>query len=93
MFRPRKTIAAMALGALMAGPGAAMAQEKAPDELAREGMSKIISALELLISTIPTYELPEVLPNGDIIIRRRNPETPEEEPGKQGDEGDDPKPI
>lgn len=107
MIRPRTTIAALALGALLAGPAALTAgltaapagaqaaeEEKAPDELAREGMGKIISALELLIATIPTYELPEVLPNGDIIIRRRTSDGGgEPAPRSEEEDGDKPKPI
>ena len=74
---------------------AAQAQDKAPDELAREGIGKIISALEMLMMTIPTYDLPEVMPNGDIIIRRRNPLNDDEAPGRsdEGDRQEVPKPI
>ena len=32
---------------------------------------------EMMMQAIPQYEMPEVLENGDIIIRRRNPEQPE----------------
>lgn len=42
--------------------------------LAIEGMEKILKALDLLIQTIPQYAAPEVLENGDIIIRRLHPE-------------------
>ena len=31
----------------------------------------MLQALELFINTIPQYEEPEVLENGDIIIRRK----------------------
>ncbi len=51
----------------------ALAQStKTPEELATEGLGKIISALELFMTSIPQYELPEVQPNGDILIRRKN---------------------
>jgi hypothetical protein len=42
--------------------------------LAIEGMSQILKALDLLIENIPQYAAPEVLENGDIIIRRLHPE-------------------
>jgi hypothetical protein len=37
--------------------------------------------MELFLGTIPLYEAPEVLPNGDIIIRRAPPrnESPQDE--------------
>lgn len=42
--------------------------------LAIGGIDKILKALDLLIETIPQYAAPEVLENGDIIIRRLHPE-------------------
>ncbi len=65
-------LAAAAIAALAATPAAA--QEKSPEELARDGLGKLLSALELFIDTIPQYETPEILPNGDIIIRRIDPQ-------------------
>lgn len=50
------------------------APQEAPSELAREGLEQMLQALRLLMDSIPQYELPEVLENGDIIIRRKNPE-------------------
>lgn len=52
---------------------AAEAEEEDPKELAREGMERMLRAIELMIEMIPQYEMPEVLENGDIIIRRKNP--------------------
>ena len=48
-------------------------EEEDPKELAREGMERMLRAIELMIEMIPQYELPEVQENGDIIIRRKNP--------------------
>lgn len=63
-----------------------------PRELAEEAQKaameaavKILSALNLMIGSIPMYEAPQVLENGDIIIRRKRsdrqeaptPEAPE----------------
>lgn len=38
-----------------------------------EGVQTILRALETMFKAIPQYELPEVLDNGDIIIRRKKP--------------------
>ncbi len=66
--------AAIAFSLCVAG-APALAQEKSPEELARDGLAKLLSALDLFIGSIPQYETPEILPNGDIIIRRIHPET------------------
>jgi hypothetical protein len=42
--------------------------------------------LRMLIERIPQFSAPEILPNGDIIIRRRNPQTP---PRSDDDDKDD----
>lgn len=54
---------------------------KEAERLADEALSKMMRALDLLIMTVPRYAAPEVLPNGDIIIRRLDPqENDEDEP-------------
>jgi hypothetical protein len=95
--RSKSALAAASLAALLAlslpVPGAAQSQvEPEPgereraEELAREGMERIMRALEMLMQSIPQYELPEINDNGDIIIRRRQPpeggetQPPEPEP-------------
>jgi len=50
------------------------------ERLANEALTKMMRALELLISTVPRYAAPEILPNGDIIIRRLDPHEDSEEP-------------
>ncbi len=56
------------------------------EEMAREGMERIMRALELFMESIPQYELPEVNDRGDIIIKRKRdfedpkPKEPEKEP-------------
>jgi len=67
---------------------AAVAQDASPSEppqdkpsdLAREGLQQMMRALRLLVESIPQYELPEVLENGDIIIRRKRGDGPHEDP-------------
>lgn len=48
-------------------------------------MEPALKELEGLVDDLNAYHPPEVLPNGDIIIRRRTPidETPEIEPGEE----------
>lgn len=50
------------------------------ERLAGEALTKMMKALDLLISTVPRYAAPEILPNGDIIIRRLDPLEEEDEP-------------
>lgn len=39
----------------------------------KEGLQTILRALETMFKSVPQYEMPEVLENGDIIIRRKKP--------------------
>jgi len=55
-------------------PVNALAEEKGANELAVEGLEKLINALSVFIDSIPQYETPEILENGDIIIRRKKKE-------------------
>ncbi|MEQ9555804.1 MAG: hypothetical protein RIG67_08535 [Rhodospirillales bacterium] len=79
----RGSAAALALMLAAAPVTAVQAQSQPaePEALLEEGTKKILRAFELFIMTIPQYEMPEVLPNGDIIIRRKNP------PGKERKDG------
>ncbi|MCH9011533.1 MAG: hypothetical protein IIA68_00535 [Proteobacteria bacterium] len=40
--------------------------------MAKEAIEQLMRALELMIESIPQYELPEVNDDGDIIIRRKH---------------------
>ena len=79
-MRPR-TIAMLLAGALSAVLGtAALAQDATPKEPLGETEQAIVDALtrtmDLLSRTfdkVMIYEVPELLPNGDIIIRRKQP--------------------
>lgn len=95
MIRPTRLLSILCVcTALAASPAAASDQDGSPEDLAREGIGKIVSALEMLLMTIPTYEAPEILPNGDIIIRRVDPLTPKrEEKDDDLDAMDEPRPI
>ena len=50
------------------------------ERLAGEAMSKLLRALDLMMDSVPQYAAPEVLPNGDIILRRLNPKDDADEP-------------
>lgn len=85
MFLGKAGTTAMAAGLFLAlvsaAPIEARAQGKTPPdsppgdpkELLEDATRKVLQAFELFMLTIPQYEMPEVLPNGDIIIRRKNP--------------------
>ncbi|HEX9702565.1 MAG TPA: hypothetical protein VGA19_06895, partial [Rhodospirillales bacterium] len=42
-----------------------------PREMLEDASRKALKALELMLKAIPQYEAPEILDNGDIIIRRK----------------------
>ena len=63
----------------MCGPARAQSDEapqQSPDELAIEGVNRLMQALELFIQQLPQYDAPVIDENGDIIIRRRHDEAP-----------------
>ena len=62
----------MAIFLSAATVSAVTAEEKGVDELAVEGLGKLMDALSLFVDAIPLYSAPEILENGDIIIRRKN---------------------
>ena len=57
------------------------------ERLAAEALSKMMRALDMLMTTVPRYAAPEILPNGDIIIRRLDPEEDNDEPIETKDDG------
>ena len=56
-----------------------------PREHLEEAARQILRILEQMMLALPQYEAPEVLDNGDIIIRRKRPETPRTTP-REGDD-------
>lgn len=54
----------------------APAEPAAPGELARQGLAKMLQALEKLIESVPQFQMPEINENGDIILRRKRPDAP-----------------
>jgi len=85
----KKILSTLGLALMLAtGPvGLSYAEEKkGADELAVEGLTKLLDALSIFIDSIPQYETPEVLENGDIIIRRKK-STDEEKPEEKDKSG------
>jgi hypothetical protein len=83
--------AALVLGSLIFGAPAASAQETMQDaqRQAVEGIGKLLQALQMFVKSVPQYSAPEVLPNGDIIIRRVKPDkapAPQEEKLEKDDD-------
>lgn len=90
------------MGLMLAGPVHAAsdsggAEEKAPEwqqrledgqEALKDTLSSLLGMLEGVVSAIPQYEAPEVLENGDIIIRRKRPEEDQQkEPEPKKEDG------
>ena len=75
----KRRLAAFATALCLATPVAAD-DDLMPD--ASEALQRLLILLEGIIESIPQYELPEVLENGDIIIRRV-PAEPEESPEEE----------
>ena len=44
-----------------------------PREMLEESMRSVMMALKLFMKSIPQYETPVILENGDILIRRKHP--------------------
>lgn len=90
MRRTLLTLLSAALLATAAPAALAQAPEREPPDTSREMLEdatrKILDAFELMLRAIPQYEAPEILDNGDIIIRRKRPETdrPAPPPGDDG---------
>ena len=59
-------------------------EKKSPEAMIEEGAKMIFDALDLVLKAIPQYEAPEILENGDIIIRRKNPTEDKKEKQEKG---------
>src|SRR5262245_27201872 len=81
--------AALALGLAASGaqPAFAQATMETAQRQAVEGLGKLLDALQMFVKSVPQYSAPEVLPNGDIIIRRVKPQ---ETPAPEKPEAEDP---
>ncbi len=77
-------IAGLALALSFAAPVYAH-EHAAPADSALETLQQIIEGLRQMIDELPLYEAPEILENGDIILRRKRPGA-ERPPPKDEDE-------
>ena len=59
--------------------------ERARD-LIEQALGSLLASLKLAMDTIPQYEAPEILDNGDIIIRRKRPGSSDDEQQETGRE-------
>ena len=59
-------------------------EKKSPEVMIEEGAKMIFEALDLVLKVIPQYEAPEILENGDIIIRRKIPTEDKKEKKEKG---------
>ncbi len=58
-----------------------------PERMLEDATREVMRTLEMLLRAIPQYEAPEVLENGDIIIRRIHPKPEKQRPAP--DDGTD----
>jgi hypothetical protein len=58
-----------------------------PEKMLKEATRELLRTLELFFSAIPQYAPPEVLENGDIIIRRIQPKPEKRRPAPGLEEG------
>lgn len=49
------------------------------EDAAKGAAAHIVDALKGLLLAVPQYEAPEILDNGDIIIRRKHPSEADED--------------
>jgi hypothetical protein len=82
---------ALLLAATLLAASPALAAEQSPADRLREELERtaetLAGSLDRLLSTfeevareLPRYEAPRMLENGDIVIRRKPPESPEKRP-------------
>jgi hypothetical protein len=87
----RVAVLAAAIGFTGMLSSTALAQEstlEGAQEEAVEGIAKLLQALQLFVKSVPQFSAPEILPNGDIIIRRIHPDK-DPEPEKPRSDDDD----
>lgn len=58
-----------------------------PEKMLKEATRELLRTLELFLGAIPQYAPPEILENGDIIIRRIQPKPEKRRPAPGMDDG------
>lgn len=80
----------VALSVMLLAAPAALAQsdgesgQGSPEEMAREGVERLMDALEAFLSSIPQYGVPYVDEDGNIVIPRLN--QPDDDESSEQDE-------
>ncbi len=76
-----RTTAYILASFLLVSPAAADDQDPMQEfeDAAKGAAAQIVGALKGLLLAVPQYEAPEILDNGDIIIRRKNRSETDEE--------------
>ena len=69
----KKTAAVAGLALVLAAPPAVWAEEPSVGQRVDEAMQRALNLMEHFIGAIPGYEAPEITPEGDIIIRKKRP--------------------
>jgi hypothetical protein len=69
----KKTAAVAVLALALAASPAARAEEPSVGQRVDEAMQRALNLMERFIGAIPGYEAPEITPEGDIIIRKKRP--------------------
>jgi hypothetical protein len=82
----RATLLAAAIAVAAVSPAHAQDSLEGAQQQAVEGLSKLLNALGMFVKSVPQFSAPEVLPNGDIIIRRIHPD---QKPAPKTPESDD----
>jgi hypothetical protein len=54
-------------------------------DLIRQSLEKMLGSIDSALRAMPRYEMPTVDDDGNIIIRRKPPGTPADDPAKQGE--------
>lgn len=65
---------------LRAEPLEAGSKGGSPGEMVDETLARLLGLIETFLKSVPVYETPEILENGDIIIRRKRTEPPPAKP-------------
>jgi hypothetical protein len=91
----KQSLRALLVLALITGPSAAAmasSEQQQAERKIEEGAKALLEGMQLLLKTIPWYGQPEMKPNGDIVIPRRDGpplNTPrDQKPAPKDDDGE-----
>lgn len=76
------TSVAPAVGDGLSLPEEAQEEAERARKLIEDALGNLMAGLKLVMDSIPQYEAPEILENGDILIRRKRDESAEDGTGQ-----------